>query len=141
MHPFSTSASSIAIQAVIAAGRLEAPVGHVLVPRDEPLAALLRGVLAEEVRGEQDDVGPEDRLHRVEHPRVRRQPPDELDVEVPVEDPHLGGLRRDLPLQRVELGAAPDGLVGREDIDQGHEAPLHPLLGQGRRRRHRVSRL
>jgi hypothetical protein len=78
MHPFSTSASSMAIHAVIARARLEAPVGHILVPGHEPLAALLRWVLAEEARGEKEDVGPEGRFHCLEHARMGGQPPDEL---------------------------------------------------------------
>jgi hypothetical protein len=82
--------------------RLQPPIGYVLVPGD-PL--LVPPVLAEKVRGEQQNVWPDQRLHRVQDRRVRRQFPDKRLVEVPVEQPDarlVAPLRR---FQRVEPAA------------------------------------
>ena len=62
-----------------------------------------RAILAEEVRGKQQDVRADQALDTVQHARPRRQVPDKGRVEMPVQQPDLRRLPADFRFEQIEL--------------------------------------
>jgi hypothetical protein len=96
------SLSSTAIR--VGDGRLQSPVGDVLVPGHE-FHAFLVGVLAEEMGGQEQHVLAHQLLDQVEQARGGGHLPDELFLEVPVDQADLALLAALAGFELVEGGA------------------------------------